>query len=84
MSTFITKYAKEQNLVIADATKDIELNVSKWDVKFGDRTNPASCGLARCARRTYKVEEAFFFRTSAYLETGNALIRARERSRERS
>jgi hypothetical protein len=75
MSTYITRLAKELGLKTIDARKPLLLEVRPVDIKGADKKNPESCALARACCRAEKADEAFFFRTTAWLRKGDVLIR---------
>ena len=78
MSSYITVRAKERGLPMIDANKAIVVDVTKADCNKADRKNPEQCALARAVEREYKgkgVVAAYFFRSCAWLEYKDKLVR---------
>lgn len=76
MSTWVTKRANELDLKVVDAAKDLTLEVVAEDVTSAKRKNAKCCAFARAAKRQMpKVKAAYFFRTTAYLEYEDKMVR---------
>ena len=75
MSTYVTKYAKERGLKVVDATKALVVQLSAVDIKQAKSKNSKECAFARACRKQKGVKAAYFFRTAAYLEYENRLVR---------
>jgi hypothetical protein len=76
MSTFITKRARELGLRQVDAKKPLVLEVTAIDVKLASKKNPSCCAFARaCKRSSKKVRAAYFFRSTAWVEYDDLLVK---------
>ena len=76
MSTYLNKRAKELGLEVVDATKPMLVSVNQKDVARAKVKNPEDCALARACKRQHDgVKAAYFFRTAAYLEYDDKLVR---------
>lgn len=74
--SFIHKLAKEKNLKIVDAEEPLTLDVKGLDIARARQKNAKCCAYARaCKRAVPLVEEAYFFRSTAYLQYGDRLVR---------
>lgn len=71
----IRKLAREEGLDLVDAVEPLRIEVSKGDVRGAKRKDPSNCAFSRACRRTYGVDAAYFFRSTAWLKTGGKLIR---------
>lgn len=58
---------------VVDAKKGIDIEVRKSDCKLGDDKSPASCAMARAAKRTF--DGAIVSMSIAYLIKGKTAIR---------
>lgn len=75
MSTYITKRADELGLKVVDADKPLMLEVKRGDI---DKATPKSskvCAFARACERSMPVEAAFFFKSVAWLEYKDKIVR---------
>ncbi len=75
MSTYITKRAKELGLKKVDAKEPLALQVKKLDVLRATRKNSKCCAFARACKRSLEVKAAYFFRSTAWLEFDDKLVR---------
>lgn len=75
MTSFIRKRARERGLAIEDAKEPLLLEVKAQDVDTGNKKDPGDCGFARACKRGLNVRNAYFFRSTAYLETRKKLVR---------
>ena len=76
MSSYITKHAKENGLRVVDATSDAEIYVLAADIKGATQKNSKCCAFARAAKRQDpKVKRAYFFRSVAWLEYDDKIVR---------
>jgi len=75
MSTYITKRAKELGLRKVDGKAPLVLDVAACDIRRGSMKDPGNCGFARAAKRQYKCKAAYFFRTAAWLEYPDKMVR---------
>lgn len=78
MGTYIEKRAQDLNKPIVDATDPLALEVKPIDVVRASEANSKCCAYVRaCEREVPGVEAAFFFRTTAYLEFNDKIVRYR-------
>lgn len=76
MSSYVTKRAFELKLPIEDAKESLVLEVQPEDVSRAQQKNSRCCALVRAAERQMAdVRAAFFFRTTAYLEYDDKIVR---------
>lgn len=75
MSTFITKRAKERGLKKVDAKLPLQLEVKPMDISKAQQKDPSCCAFARACKRSHKVKSAYFFRTTAWLEYDDKIVR---------
>lgn len=75
MSTYITKRANELGLKVVDAKSPLMLKVEKEDVDKSTLKNSKMCAFARAAERTLPIRAAFFFKTTAWLEYEDKIVR---------
>lgn len=75
MSTMITKLAKELKLPKVDAKEPLKLEVKPIDIERADLKNPQACAFSRACKRTHPVKKAFFFRSTAWLQYPDKLVR---------
>lgn len=75
MSTYLTKRAKELGLRKVDARAALKLEVMSNDVKASVQKNSKCCAFARAAKRMPGVKAAYFFRSTAWLEYEDKLVR---------
>jgi hypothetical protein len=76
MSTLITKRAKGLGLKMVDAKKAWVIEVVQKDIKKAKAQDPRHCAFAlACQRTDKKVRAAYFFRTSAWLEYSDRMVR---------
>lgn len=76
MSTYITKYARENGLKKVDAKSNLLVTLNQTDITNSKRKNSKNCAFA-CAvkRQVHGVKRAYFFRSSAWLEYEGKLVR---------
>lgn len=76
MATFITKEAKQKSLKIVDAKSNLVLVLEAGDIKKGTLKSPGTCAFACAAKRQMPgVQNAYFFRSTAWIETTKKMIR---------
>ena len=75
MSTYLTKMAKELELKKTDARSSLSLEVMAKDVKASVQKNSKCCAFARAAKRMPGVKAAYFFRSTAWLQYEDKLVR---------
>lgn len=76
MSTIIVSIARQLRLKKVDARKPMLLEVLPKDAKLGKEKDPRSCAFAEaCMRSTDGVTGVFFFRTTAWVQYADKLVR---------
>lgn len=75
MSTYVTKRAKELGLKKIEAKKPLKIELLQKDIDKAERKNSKCCAFACATMRTYPVKAAYFFRSSAWLEYADKLVR---------
>jgi hypothetical protein len=75
MPALMTKRAKELGLKIRDAKQPLQLEVKRCDIAAAEKKNATCCGFAQACKRTMDVRNAYFFRSTAYLETDKGIVR---------
>lgn len=75
MPSFIEMFAKEHKLKRQDATKEMFIEVSEDDVAKSSPRKPETCAFARACHRAHKIDAAYFFRTTAWIQKGKTLTR---------
>lgn len=80
MATYITKRAKELGIKQVDAERPMIIEVHPGDVSKSVQKDPKRCAFSRACRRADKrikeaIKEAFFFRTTAWLEYKDKMVR---------
>ena len=75
MSTFISKLSKELKIPKVDAKKPLAISVKPCDVKASTQKDPGNCAFARAAKRSLGADAAYFFRSCAWLQYPNRLVR---------
>jgi hypothetical protein len=76
MGTFVSKRAKELGLKTIDASKDLVIEVVQNDIDKATRKNSKCCAFANAAKRQFEdVKAAYFFRSTAWLEYEDKLVR---------
>lgn len=75
MSTYVTKRAKELGLKKVDAKEPLRLRVARLDVDRAARKNSKCCAFARACKRQLPIKAAYFFRSTAWLEYDDKLVK---------
>lgn len=75
MSNYVVDRAKKLNLKVIDSEKPLVIAVTGHDVVNALKSDSKRCALARAAERIPGVLHGYFFRTTAYLEYKNKMIR---------
>lgn len=75
MSTYITKRARTLGLKKIDAKHPLQVEVKPGDIKGADLKSQQSCAFARACKRTFKCKAAYFFRTAAWIEHEDKMVR---------
>lgn len=76
MSTMIVKRAVGLGLKMVDAKKPLTLEVTEKDIKGSRSKDPRHCAFAEACKRGSKgVIAAYFFRSTAWLEYGDKMVR---------
>lgn len=73
--SYIERIAKERKLPVKDATRPLVIGVSVDGIKKAQKKDSRCCAFSRAAMREPNVVGAHFFRTTAYLEYRNELVR---------
>ena len=82
MATYITKRAKELGIKQVDAERPMIIEVHPGDVSKSVQKDPKRCAFSRACRRADKrIKEAFFFRTTAWLEYKDKMVHSRSKKR---
>ena len=77
MSTYVTKRAAELGVKVVDATAPLMLEVKQSDIDRAVPKNSKVCAFARACERAMPVEAAFFFKSTAWLEYKDKIVRYR-------
>jgi hypothetical protein len=75
MSSYITKRSEELQKPIVNAREPLVLQVKDIDVNMAQERNSKCCAFVRACERQLAIEAAFFFRTTAYLEYEDKLVK---------
>lgn len=76
MSTYITKYARENNLKKVDAKSNLLITLNQTDISKSKVKNSKNCAFACAVKRQVPgVKSAFFFRSTAWLEYETKLVK---------
>lgn len=76
--TYVTKHAKVHELEEIDAIKPLSIEVTERDIKLAKAGNSKECALARaCKRALPNVKNAYFLRSTAWLEFEDKMVRYR-------
>lgn len=75
MSTYITKRASDLGIKVVDATEPLQVNVKQADIDKAQQKNSKCCAFVRACEREMPIEAAFFFRSTAYLEYPDKIVR---------
>jgi hypothetical protein len=73
--TYIEKIVREEQLQLQDAEKPLKIVVTQNDIVNAKQLNSRSCAFARAAKKMPGVKGAFFFRTKAYLQYDEKMVR---------
>lgn len=75
-ANYVSKRAFDLELPVVDATEPLALQVTNLDVQNAVDKNSKCCAFVRAAERQVdNIRAAFFFRTLAYLEYDDRLVR---------
>lgn len=72
---YVQKRAEEIGLPIVDGGAPVMVAVTEHDVVNAKKANSKHCALARASLRVVGVAAAYFFRTTAYLEYQDRMVR---------
>ncbi len=75
MSSFISKHAKENHLRLVDAKRPLAISVEPDDIRKSKRKDSTSCAFACAAKRSLGAKNAYFFRSTAWLEYDKKIVR---------
>jgi len=73
--TYVQKMCEERGLKLTDATRPIVVGVAVDDILKSRTKNSKCCAFARAAKREPGVRAAYFFRSTAFLEFGDRMVR---------
>jgi predicted DNA-binding transcriptional regulator AlpA len=72
---YVTKRAKELGIPVIEARVPVRVTVTNQDVVSATKKSSKQCALARASARLPEVKAGYFFRTTAYLEYRDKMIR---------
>ena len=72
---YVTKRAKELGIPVVEARIPVRLTVTSRDVASATKKSSKQCALARASVRLPDVRAGYFFRTTAYLEYRDKMVR---------
>lgn len=72
---YVYKRAEDLGLPMIDATKPLKVVVTQNDVVKATKANSKLCALSRASLRLPGVQAAYFFRSTAFLEYTNKMVR---------
>jgi hypothetical protein len=73
--SYVHDIAKAKNIPIIDATSPIMIGVAVDDIKKAKAKNSKCCAFARAAQHEPGVVAAYFFRSMAFLEYPDRMVR---------
>lgn len=73
--TYVTRICRERGLKLVDATRPIVVGVAVDDILKARTANSKCCAFARAAKREPGVVAAYFFRSTAFLEYRDRMVR---------
>ena len=73
--TYVTDRAKQLQIPIVDGDKPLVVAVTRHDVVNALKSNSRRCALARASEQIPGVLHGYFFRTMAYLEHRDRMVR---------
>src|SRR5262245_20191935 len=75
MASQITRIAKTLGLKMMDARGNLPLTVRDGDILLASEGDPGNCAYARACKREHGVVAAYFFRTAAWLQYRDRMVR---------
>lgn len=73
---YVTKRADDLEKPIVDADQPLIIGVTNLDVEKAHASNSKCCAFVRaCERQVEKIQAAFFFRSVAYLEYDDRIVK---------
>jgi hypothetical protein len=75
MSTYIAIRAEKLGIPVVEATKPVLIDVTDQDASAAKPKNSKCCAFARAAKRLKGVKRGYFFRSIAYLEYPDKMVR---------
>jgi len=76
MSVTMKQRCEERGLKLVESTKPLILSVNSKDVARATEKQADECALARACKRQYHgIKAAYFFRSTAYLEYEDRIVR---------
>jgi hypothetical protein len=73
--TYVYQRAEDLGLPVIDAKERVLVTVTNGDVVLAKRADSKHCALARASMRLPGVNAAYFFRSKAYLEYDDKIVR---------
>lgn len=73
--TYVQKLCETRGLKLTNATRPIIVGVAVDDILKSRTKNSKCCAFARAAKREPGVRAAYFFRSTAFLEFGDRMVR---------
>lgn len=73
--TYVQKLCETRGLKLEDATRPIVVGVAVDDIVKSRTKNSKCCAFARAAQREPGVRAAYFFRSTAFLEFADRMVR---------
>ena len=75
VTTYIKKIAESKGKRIVDAKDGLFLEVTERDIKKARMGDSRACGFVQCIKRQEPCEAAYVFRSVAYIETDEEIVR---------
>lgn len=75
MGTYVEKLIEQKGLRKVDAKKPLVIQVLPADVRKAKIKNSKCCAFACAAKREFKATGAYFFRTTAWIEFEDKIVR---------
>lgn len=75
MSTWITKRANDLGLKVMDARAPLELELGRKHIDKATKKNAKCCAYAEACKEQFGVRNAYFLRSTAWLEYDGKLVR---------
>lgn len=75
MRTYVERIAAKRGIPLRNASKPVAVLVTQTDVVKAKQSNSKSCALSMAARRVPGVLAGFFFRSTAFLQYADKILR---------